>query len=168
MATHSSILAGRSHGQRSLVGYSPQGLNQSDLTEHIHAHTHTHTHTHTHARFLSSSIIDILDKVSVVQDHCLQHGTFSRIFGLFLKDQQHIPLPPLTAQKTLTDQQVGLDQAAIKYHICLWSQHAWGLCVPFQSEVSGLPWWLRIHLPIQGRRFQSQVRELRSYKSQSN
>ena len=26
MATHSSILAGKSHGQRSLVGYSPWGL----------------------------------------------------------------------------------------------------------------------------------------------
>ena len=26
MATHSSILAGKSHGQRSLAGYSPQGL----------------------------------------------------------------------------------------------------------------------------------------------
>ena len=25
MATHSSILAGKSHGQRSLVGYSPLG-----------------------------------------------------------------------------------------------------------------------------------------------
>ena len=25
MATHSSILAGKSHGQRSLVGYSPRG-----------------------------------------------------------------------------------------------------------------------------------------------
>ena len=25
MATHSSILAGKSHGQRSLVGYSPVG-----------------------------------------------------------------------------------------------------------------------------------------------
>jgi len=26
MATYSSILAGKSHGQRSLVGYSPWGL----------------------------------------------------------------------------------------------------------------------------------------------
>ena len=33
MATHSSILAGESHGQRSLVGYSSQGLKESDTTE---------------------------------------------------------------------------------------------------------------------------------------
>ena len=34
MATHSSILAwGKSHGQRSLVGYSLWGLRESDTTE---------------------------------------------------------------------------------------------------------------------------------------
>ena len=35
MATHSSILAGESHGQRSLVGYSPWGHKESDITEAI-------------------------------------------------------------------------------------------------------------------------------------
>ena len=33
MATHSSILAGKSHGQRSLVGYSPWGRKQTDTAE---------------------------------------------------------------------------------------------------------------------------------------
>ena len=33
MASHSSILAGNSHGQRSLVGYNPEGLKESDTTE---------------------------------------------------------------------------------------------------------------------------------------
>ena len=33
MATHCSILAGESHGQRSLVDYSPQGCKESDTTE---------------------------------------------------------------------------------------------------------------------------------------
>ena len=33
MATHSSTLAWRIHGQRSLVGYSPQGHKESDMTE---------------------------------------------------------------------------------------------------------------------------------------
>ena len=32
MATHSSILAGKSHGQRSLVGYTPWGYKESDIT----------------------------------------------------------------------------------------------------------------------------------------
>ena len=31
-ATHSSILAGEPHGQRSLVGYIPWGLKESDTT----------------------------------------------------------------------------------------------------------------------------------------
>ena len=35
MATHSSILSGKSHGQRSLVGYSPWGHKESDLTERL-------------------------------------------------------------------------------------------------------------------------------------
>ena len=33
IATHSSILAGKSHGQRSLVGYSPWGCKELDTTE---------------------------------------------------------------------------------------------------------------------------------------
>ena len=33
MATHSSILPGESHGQRSLVGYSSWGPKESDTTE---------------------------------------------------------------------------------------------------------------------------------------
>ena len=36
MATHSSILAWRTHGRRSLVGYSPQGLKESNTTEQLH------------------------------------------------------------------------------------------------------------------------------------
>ena len=34
------------NGQRSLLGYSPWGHKESDMTEHF---THTHTHTHTHS-----------------------------------------------------------------------------------------------------------------------
>ena len=34
-ATHSSILAWRIHGQRSLVGYSPWGSKESDTTEQL-------------------------------------------------------------------------------------------------------------------------------------
>ena len=33
MATHSNILTGESHGQRSLEGYSPWGHNESDMNE---------------------------------------------------------------------------------------------------------------------------------------
>ena len=36
MATHSSILAWKSHGWRSLVGYSPWGHKESDVTEQLH------------------------------------------------------------------------------------------------------------------------------------
>ena len=38
MATHSSILPGESHGQRGLVGYSPLGLKESDMTEQWSTH----------------------------------------------------------------------------------------------------------------------------------
>ena len=33
MSTHSSVLAGESHGQRSLAGYSPWGQKESDIIE---------------------------------------------------------------------------------------------------------------------------------------
>ena len=34
MATHSGILSGKSHGQRSLAGCSPWGCGESDTAEH--------------------------------------------------------------------------------------------------------------------------------------
>ena len=43
MVTHSSILAWKSHGQRSPAGYSLWGRKESDTTTTEHAHTHTHT-----------------------------------------------------------------------------------------------------------------------------
>ena len=39
MATHSSILAWRIHGWRSLLGYSPRGRKESDTTERLLLHT---------------------------------------------------------------------------------------------------------------------------------
>ena len=36
MATHSSILAWKTHGQRSLAGYSPWSRKESDMTEQPH------------------------------------------------------------------------------------------------------------------------------------
>ena len=38
MATNSSIIPGKSHGQRSLVDYSPWGCKQSDTTEQLSTH----------------------------------------------------------------------------------------------------------------------------------
>ena len=34
------LLPGKSHGQRSLVGYSPWGRQESDTTEQLHFHFH--------------------------------------------------------------------------------------------------------------------------------
>ena len=49
MATHSSVLTWKSHGQRSLAGHSPWGQkSQTRMGAHAHTHTLTHTHTHTH------------------------------------------------------------------------------------------------------------------------
>ena len=43
MATHSSILPGEFHGQRSLEGYSPQGCKQLDTTEASKTHVSSST-----------------------------------------------------------------------------------------------------------------------------
>ena len=37
------LLPGESHGQKSLVGYSPRGGKESDVTEHTHTHIHEHS-----------------------------------------------------------------------------------------------------------------------------
>ena len=50
------FLSGKSHGQRSLVGYSPWGHKESDTTEWL---THTHTHAHTHTRPCTSCMFKL-------------------------------------------------------------------------------------------------------------
>ena len=55
---------GDSHGQRSLVCYSPWGHQELDMTEWLstrtrtQAHTHTHTHTHTLGLDKSQEVFD--------------------------------------------------------------------------------------------------------------
>ena len=44
MAASPVFLPGKSHGPRSLAGYSPWGHKESDTTEYTHTLTHTHTH----------------------------------------------------------------------------------------------------------------------------
>ena len=45
MATHSSTLAWKFHGLRSLVGYSPWGCKVLDTTEQLHFHFQMKAHT---------------------------------------------------------------------------------------------------------------------------
>ena len=47
MATHPVFLPRESHGHRSLVGYSPQGRKELDMTEQLSMHAHTHSSKHT-------------------------------------------------------------------------------------------------------------------------
>ena len=44
MAPPPVLLPGKSHGQRSLVGWSPWGLEESDTTERLHFHFFTFMH----------------------------------------------------------------------------------------------------------------------------
>ena len=39
MAAHSVFLHGKFHGERSLVGYSPRGPQESDTTKSLNTHT---------------------------------------------------------------------------------------------------------------------------------
>ena len=50
---------GKSHGQRSLVGYSPWCCKKSNMTEHTHTHIHTYTIIVQHRK--GSQFIDIQD-----------------------------------------------------------------------------------------------------------
>ena len=45
LATHPVFLPGKSHGQRSLVGYSPWGCKALDTTEHAWTRAHTEART---------------------------------------------------------------------------------------------------------------------------
>ena len=47
MATHSVFLPGKSHFQRSLVGHSPWGHKELDVTKCVNVCVHTHMYVFT-------------------------------------------------------------------------------------------------------------------------
>ena len=52
MATQPVLLPGKSHGRRSMVGYSPWGRKESDTTKRLHFHCHyCHHHHHHHHHY---------------------------------------------------------------------------------------------------------------------
>ena len=64
MATYSSILAWKSHGQRSLAGYTLYSLKELGRTEHLSMHTHRNTFWKMFFKFaLSRKIPLIISKV---------------------------------------------------------------------------------------------------------
>ena len=48
-----AFLPGKSHGERSLVGYSPWGRKESDMTERLHFHFFKHP-THTNGQIIKT------------------------------------------------------------------------------------------------------------------
>ena len=90
------LLPGESHGLRSLVGCSPWGDKESDMTEttehigaHVRSHTHTHTHTYPHLHTHTFSMVNIL-----------QYGEFT-LFILCLTIESPIALNEENAIKHL-------------------------------------------------------------------
>jgi len=74
------FLPEKSHGQRSLAGYSPKGHKESDMSDwtcmHARAHTHTHTHTHTY----NATLLSHLKRMKIF--HLQQHGWIWKAFAL--------------------------------------------------------------------------------------
>ena len=65
-------LPGEFHGQRSLVGYSPWGCEELDITDQL---THTHTHTHTSALSL---LLRLTFTFGILQ--CYQKSRYGLLF----------------------------------------------------------------------------------------
>ena len=69
------------HGQRSLAGYSPWGLKESDMTEQL---THTHTHTHTHTSDKNTLFKEtIFNSLLLTTHYALIYFTIRSVLNLF-------------------------------------------------------------------------------------
>ena len=75
MATTSVFLPGKSHGQRSLAGYSQWGHKELETTEQLHTYTHMHTHTLRHV--LNWSL-----RIKYTHTHNTLHVTYWTLFFL--------------------------------------------------------------------------------------
>ena len=74
MATHSSILPGESHGQRSLASYSPWGRKESDTTEQLSLSQFT-TFTKLYSSLLNNSVIHTVQSFYILFHHGLSQDT---------------------------------------------------------------------------------------------
>ena len=84
MATHSSILARKSHGRRSLVGYNPEGGKKLDTIERLHIHISDITGASLVAQIVKN--LPVMQKTqdgSLGQEDTLEKGmaTHSRILA---------------------------------------------------------------------------------------
>ena len=83
MATHSSVLAWKFHGQRNLVSYSPWGGKEADKTEHVQTHN---GHT---ALIYCKTLSFFCGLISCVLQHRKIHFDFNeQILSRFLQPLQ--------------------------------------------------------------------------------
>ena len=69
------FLPGESQGQRSLVGYSPRGHKESDMTE---ATLHTHTHTHM-CNVQKSTVEGLRERYNKAEEGCTEEMTLEPV-----------------------------------------------------------------------------------------
>ena len=73
------FLPGESHGQKSLVGYSPWGLKESDTTKHIHTRIHRAS-----TIVVYRSCSEGFDILVVIVDFCQIYGMLGgKVVGAF-------------------------------------------------------------------------------------
>ena len=79
------FLPGKSHGQRSLVGYCPWGHKESDMTERLNTHKHTHSWSTRLSQFLLYSKVNQphvsinISPLLLLPFHLGHHRTLSRV-----------------------------------------------------------------------------------------
>ena len=79
-----TFLPGESHGQRSLVGYSPQGPKESNIAEHVISLSHMYLYMYKHTRILNS-FCNLLFYVSPYNalSHSYNNSNFSTNYIFF-------------------------------------------------------------------------------------
>ena len=71
MATHSSVLAWESHGQRSLAGYSPWGRKESNMTELLTQYIYTSIYFYFQKRYTLHTSLSVYVCLSIYWSVCL-------------------------------------------------------------------------------------------------
>ena len=88
MAAHSSTLAWRIHGQRSLAGYSPWGGKESDSSSQLHFHFQG---------YCNSGFLSQISAFSLsLENHTLYNTVSTLCWGHQLLNLIHMTLSPLT------------------------------------------------------------------------
>ena len=133
------FLPEKSHGKRSLEGYSPKGHKKSDMTEQLTTSTCVHTHTHTHILFQFFSPYRLLKNIEYSSPCNIVGPCYNTVNAFW----------PVMKTDDIEERQetiVNLDDESCAHVGLGWSRYLGMVSLLWQMDPSHVIWYAALYL----------------------